>query len=65
MERKTQELLENQLELAKIIPNNRPAKIWNENILKLEGPKENSVHCTITSHHFLGPTIILNFMNSG
>ena len=54
MERKTQELLENQLELAKIIPNTRPAKIWNENILKLEGPEENSVHCTITSPPFPG-----------
>jgi hypothetical protein len=54
MERKTQELLQNQLELAKKIPKTSPATIWNENILALEGPEENSIDCTITSPPFPG-----------
>ena len=54
MERKTQELLKNQLKLATKIPNTAPAIIWNENILELEGPEENSVNCTITSPPFPG-----------
>ena len=54
MERKTQELLKNQLELAKKIPKTSPAIIWNENISTLEGPAENSIDCTITSPPFPG-----------
>ena len=54
MERKTQELLKNQLELAKKIPKTSPATIWNENISTLEGPEENSIDCTITSPPFPG-----------
>ena len=54
MERKTQELLKNQLELAKKIPNTSPAILWNENILQLGGPEENSIDCTITSPPFPG-----------
>ena len=54
MERKTQELLKNQLELAKKIPKTSPPIFWNENILELEGPEENSIDCTITSPPFPG-----------
>ena len=54
MERKTQELLKNQLELAKKIPKTSPATIWNDNISTLEGPAENSIDCTITSPPFPG-----------
>ena len=54
MERKTQELLNNQLELAKRIPKTIPAVLWNENILELEGPEENAIDCTITSPPFPG-----------
>ncbi|MBC8257643.1 MAG: hypothetical protein H8E38_01365 [SAR324 cluster bacterium] len=54
MERKTQELLENQLALAKKIPKTIPALIWNKSILDLEGPEENSINCTITSPPYPG-----------
>ena len=54
MERKTQELLNNQLELAKRIPKTIPAVLWNENILELVGPEENAIDCTITSPPFPG-----------
>jgi len=54
MERKTQELLKNQLELAKKISKTSPVKIWNDNILTLKGPEEKTIDCTITSPPFPG-----------
>ena len=46
--------MKNQLKLATKIQNTAPAIIWNENILELEGPEENSVNCTVTSLPFPG-----------
>ena len=54
MEKKTHELLKNQIELAKRISKSHPINLWNENISTLRGPEKNSIDCTIMSPPFPG-----------
>ena len=54
MEKKTHELLKNQIELAKRISKSPSINIWNEDISSLEGPEKNSIDCTIMSPPFPG-----------